>query len=133
MGWWTVTSLVPSGNVASTWISGIISGTPSMTSPRARIEAGSAMTASPAGLDGHSVFGTLVASAPRIAPETLADCRSVAPRSGEVAITLLPALLVARYRGDSTEAARECFAALWARLREPIMGRAAVAPRIWST
>ena len=34
MGWWTVTSLVPSGNVASTCTSGIISGTPSMTSAR---------------------------------------------------------------------------------------------------
>ena len=100
---------------------------------RARIEAGSAMTASPAGLDGHSVFGTLTASSPSIAPETLADCRGVVPRSGEVAITFLPALLIARYRGDSTEAARACFAALWTKLREPVMGRAAVMPRIWST
>src|SRR6266849_2920573 len=32
-----VTSLVPSGNVPSTWISSIISGTPSMTSSRRRI------------------------------------------------------------------------------------------------
>ncbi len=38
MGWWTVTSLVPSGKVASTWISAIISGTPSMTSARVRTE-----------------------------------------------------------------------------------------------
>src|SRR5262249_33200685 len=29
MGWWTVTSLVPSGKVASTWISWIMSATPS--------------------------------------------------------------------------------------------------------
>ena len=34
IGWWTVTSLVPSGKVASTWMSGIISGTPSITSSR---------------------------------------------------------------------------------------------------
>ena len=33
-GWCTVTSFVPSGNVASTWMSGIISGTPSITSSR---------------------------------------------------------------------------------------------------
>ena len=100
---------------------------------RARVAGGSAVAASPAGLDGHSVFGTLVASAQSIAPETVADCRTVIPRTGEAAITLLPALLIARYRGDSTEAARACFAALWARLRQPIMGRAAVYPRIWST
>src|SRR5262249_39617792 len=36
MGWCTVTSLVPSGKVASIWISGIISGTPSITSARLR-------------------------------------------------------------------------------------------------
>ena len=36
IGWWMVTSLVPSGNVPSTWISSIISGTPSMTSSRVR-------------------------------------------------------------------------------------------------
>ena len=34
MGWCTVTSLVPSGKVASTWMSGIISATPSITSAR---------------------------------------------------------------------------------------------------
>jgi hypothetical protein len=34
IGWCTVTSLVPSGKVASTWISGIISAMPSMTSAR---------------------------------------------------------------------------------------------------
>ena len=34
MGLWTVTSFVPSGKVASTCTSGIISGTPSMTSLR---------------------------------------------------------------------------------------------------
>ena len=35
IGWCTVTSLVPSGKVASTWMSGIISATPSITSARA--------------------------------------------------------------------------------------------------
>src|SRR5688572_1948362 len=31
IGWWTVTSLVPSGKVASTWTSWIISAMPSIT------------------------------------------------------------------------------------------------------
>jgi urease accessory protein len=48
-------------------------------------------------------------------------------------VTRLPGLLVARYRGDSSEAARMYFTALWTRLREPMMGRAAIEPRIWST
>ena len=38
IGPWTVTSLVPSGNVASTWTDSSISGTPSMTSSRASTE-----------------------------------------------------------------------------------------------
>ena len=100
---------------------------------RGRIEAGTRVASSAAGLAGHPVFGTMIAAAPHIAAETLAACRVVAPRSGEMAATLLPGVLLARYRGDSTEAARECFTALWAKLREPIMGRAAHAPRIWST
>src|SRR5258708_1580125 len=36
IGSWSVTSFRPSGKVASTWTSSIISGTPSMTSPRLR-------------------------------------------------------------------------------------------------
>ena len=37
IGWCRVTSFVPSGNVASIWISSSISGTPSITSSRVRI------------------------------------------------------------------------------------------------
>src|SRR5208337_1553627 len=37
IGLWTVTSLVPSGNVASIWISVIVSATPSMTSALLRM------------------------------------------------------------------------------------------------
>src|SRR5262245_21156648 len=37
MGWWMVTSFVPSGNVPSTWISPIISPTPSITASIGRI------------------------------------------------------------------------------------------------
>ena len=36
MGWCTVTNLVPSGKVASTWMSGIISAMPSITSARVK-------------------------------------------------------------------------------------------------
>ena len=100
---------------------------------RGRIEAGGRGASSPAGLDGHPVFGTLVAAAPQIDAGMVASCRAVEARSGEIAVTFLPGMLLARYRGDSTEAARECFAALWVRLREPVMGRAAAMPRIWST
>ena len=48
-------------------------------------------------------------------------------------MTRLPGVLLARYRGDSSESARAYFVALWKRLRAPVAGRAPVEPRIWCT
>ena len=53
--------------------------------------------------------------------------------SPELAVTQLPGLLVARYLGDSSEAALRAFTALWKVLRPSVVGRAAVEPRIWRT
>jgi urease accessory protein len=100
---------------------------------RGRIEPGSAVASSPAGLDGAPVLGTMIAAAPAIDDACLAACREVAPRSGQSAVTRLPGLIVARHRGDSTEAARMYFVELWKRLRLPIVGREAIEPRIWRT
>ncbi len=97
------------------------------------VEPGSSMAASPAGLDSHSVLGTMLVAAPLIDDEWLAECRAVQPAGGEAAVTRLPGVLVARYRGDSSEAARGYFTALWKSLREPVLGCAAVEPRIWRT
>ena len=77
---------------------------------RGALDGGGAVLRSPAGLAGHTVFGTMVASAPG-----------------------LGGLQVARYLGDSTEAAFERFSALWRELRPAVIGREAVTPRIWST
>jgi urease accessory protein len=100
---------------------------------RGRIEPGCVVAGSAAGLAGAPVMGTMVVAAPRIEDAWLAEGRAIAPRRGDGACTRLPGLLVARYRGDSSEAAREYFTALWTRLREPVLGRAAVEPRIWRT
>ena len=40
---------------------------------------------------------------------------------------------LARYRGDSSEAARRFFMATWSVLRPRALGREAVEPRIWRT
>jgi urease accessory protein len=48
-------------------------------------------------------------------------------------VTRLPGVLVARYLGDSSEAAKQYFVSIWACLRPVVVGRAAVVPRIWST
>jgi urease accessory protein len=48
-------------------------------------------------------------------------------------VTRLPHALVARWRGPASDAGQRYFAALWAALRQPLLGRAAVPPRIWTT
>ena len=102
---------------------------------RGQIEAGSDLLQSPAGLAGFSVSGTLLAAAPCIDPGLLAACRTVPllESGAQCGITLLPDLLVARYLGHASEAARHWFFALWQLLRPALIGRNAQMPRIWNT
>ena len=100
---------------------------------RARIEPASGVASAAAGLAGEPVFATMVCAAPHIEDDWLARWRQAKPVAGEAAVTRLPGLLVARYRGASTEAVRDYFCALWAAIRPLATGREAVAPRIWST
>lgn len=44
-----------------------------------------------------------------------------------------PGLLLARALGHSPERVRQCLTRVWQALRLPLMGRAAVLPRIWAT
>jgi urease accessory protein len=99
---------------------------------RGTIAGGGALLRSPAGLAGQPVTGTLVAT---LAPdgELLSRLREAAPAAGGGAVTRLPGLLVARYLGASSEAARAYFAALWGLIRPALAGRAAAMPRIWRT
>jgi urease accessory protein len=100
---------------------------------RAILDAGATRLAAMPGLRSRSVFGTLLAAAESVSDELLSSCRALGVNSGEVGVTRLPGLLVARYLGDSTEAARSYFTAIWTLARPTLLGRAAVTPRIWST
>ena len=100
---------------------------------RGRIDGGGALLSSPAGLAGHSVFGTLFAAFPNIERKILDEMRTTLPEEGAGSVTLLPGVLLARYLGDSSEAARKYFAALWRILRPALSGRPAIEPRIWRT
>jgi len=102
---------------------------------RGRLEGGSGLLGSAAGLAGFSVSGTLLAVAPRIEPPLLAACRAIPVREAgaQHGLTQLPDLLVARYLGHSSEAARHWFVALWQLLRPALIGREAQPPRIWNT
>ena len=100
---------------------------------RGRVGAGSAAMQSGAGLAGRTVSGTLVATGGAVPDDLLGACREIRPQEGEGAVTRLPGLFVARYRGDESESARHYFAALWRLLRPAVAGREAVLPRIWRT
>ena len=103
---------------------------------RGHIEGNDPLLASRAGWAGASIGGTLLATLPQeieIAP-LLEACRAIAPQDdAEHAMTALPGLLVGRYLGHNSEAARNWFAALWETLRPRLLGRPALTPRIWNT
>ena len=104
---------------------------------RGHVAGNDPILASPAGWSGHAVCGTLLCSFPELpqqAATLLEALRAIAPADGALhGISALPGLLVARYLGDSSEAARHWFAGLWAVLRPACCGRPAIVPRIWNT
>ena len=100
---------------------------------RGRVDGGGRLMDSPAGLDGQPVVGTLFASSANLNRTLLDALREPAPDTGRGAVTLLPGILLARYLGGSSEAARAYFIALWRILRPALTGREAVEPRIWRT
>lgn len=93
---------------------------------RGRLEGGDRLLESPMGLNGKSVCGTMFAVAPEL-PEVKGRF------AGCIAVTKLPGVLVGRYLGDSGEEALAAFTQLWSALRPALIGREAVAPRIWKT
>ncbi len=98
----------------------------------AQVEGAGLLRRSPAGLGGAPVFGTLLMVGAEPSPEDLAQCRALPVREGYGGLTRLPDVLCARYRGQSTEAAHAWFESLWTVLRPVMLGRIAVAPRIWA-
>ncbi len=98
---------------------------------RQRIIGGDGLLQSPIGLDGKTVFGTLLVTGD-IDTELLEACRSV-PNLVRGDLTQLPGLLVARCLADEALHARAWMIKLWKLLRPAVLGREAVAPRIWST
>ena len=102
---------------------------------QAQLSGGASFMDSPTGLAGRSVCVTLYAAGEDVDATLLAACRAIAPQetSALYGVTCLPKLLVARYLGNVAEAARNWLFQLWCLLRPFFSGRAAIAPRIWST
>ncbi|MFM9882221.1 MAG: urease accessory protein UreD [Burkholderiales bacterium] len=100
---------------------------------RGIIEGGNRILAAASGLAGEPVTGTLIAAADTLTAELVRVCRVPRPRIGDGAVTLLPGILVARYLGPSTEAARAYFIELWTLIRPALLACEATVPRIWRT
>jgi urease accessory protein len=100
---------------------------------RAVLHGGAPLLTSPVGLHGQPVFGTFLAAAPVVTQAMIESCRQVTSMAGKGAVTRLPGLVIARYRGASAAAARHYFVELWHKLRPALAYRAAVLPRIWAT
>lgn len=94
------------------------------------LAASGAGMASPLVLDGASVCATLVGVGPPLPASLLADLRALDPR---LALTQLKPVVVARYLGDDSEAARRAITRVWQTLRPHLLGCEAPLPRIWNT
>lgn len=100
---------------------------------RQRIVGNDGLLESPIGLDGKPVFATLIVTG-EIDAQLMETCRTLAENSpvrGDV--TQLPGLVVARCLAVEALHARAWLIELWKLLRPALLGREAVAPRIWST
>ena len=100
---------------------------------RGVLEPNSSALQSAPGMGGHSVVGTMIAAGCEVADEALGACRALRPGEGDGAVTRMPDVFIARYLGDSSEAARQYFSAMWGILRPLANGRDALEPRIWRT
>lgn len=100
---------------------------------RAQLEGGGVVLNSPAVMAGQPVSGTFMAASSQIDEILLPKCRAAKPLSGTGAVTAMPGLLVGRYLGPSSEAAKRYFIQLWRILRPALTGRTANEPRIWRT
>jgi len=98
-----------------------------------RLASGAPAMGRAAGLGGDNVFATVIVAAPKIDDAWLAAARAVEAPDASAGVTRLPGVMLARYRGQSSEAARAYCAGVWRCLREPVMGREAIEPRIWRT
>ncbi len=101
---------------------------------RGHIEAKSALLTSPLGLAGCPIVATLIAVGDAPNAALVAACRAIAAGDGGlIAITLVQRVLIARYLGHRVADAKNFLQSVWRELRPHYFGRAAQAPRIWST
>lgn len=85
-------------------------------------------------LGGYPVLGTLLGY-PATAEDVEAARPLAAARQGDTVagVTLVDSVLVVRAVAGRSDSLRDLFVAVWQRLRPRLLGRPAVAPRVWAT
>ena len=96
----------------------------------------SAMSGSLA-LSGKTVCASLILTG-KVIPQPLIDlareeAEKITNGVGQVGISQLKSIVVARYLGDSSEVARHVMLCIWRLFRPEILGRAGMVPRMWNT
>ncbi|ABW30067.1 urease accessory protein UreD [Acaryochloris marina] len=89
---------------------------------------------SPHGLAGQPVVGSFLWVGQGVEPnlvQTARDLWQPTTDGAEMGVTRLPLGLVCRYRGPSSQAARQWFIQVWNLLRSTHLGRPACPPRVW--
>ncbi|UJP04438.1 MAG: urease accessory protein UreD [Nitrosomonas sp.] len=91
----------------------------------------------PLALSGKTVCATLLLAGKTIPQSLLALVREEAEKCasgyGQVGISQLKSIIVARYLGNSSEVARHVMLHVWGLLRPELLGCAAIVPRMWCT
>lgn len=98
---------------------------------RQQLAGGSDVLDSYHGLAGYPVVGTFLCLGQPITHDQLGGLRDRTQLPGDVGITQLPQGLVARYRGPSSQSARQYFIKIWQYLRTEILAQTAYLPRVW--
>ncbi len=101
------------------------------------LAAGGALMASPLGLGGQTVCASLVVVGATLGTEGMAAlrsaCQDAAGGIGNTGATQMKSVILVRYLGHSSEAARRAMLAAWQQLRPVLVGREAPELRIWHT
>lgn len=89
-------------------------------------------------LGGHTVCATLIALGNKaLPPDVIGGLREIEKSADDPTakrgVTQIKSLLVARYLGHSSQAARNWISTCWQQLRPALLERPAIVPRIWHT
>ncbi|OIQ49029.1 Urease accessory protein UreD [Pseudodesulfovibrio hydrargyri] len=101
---------------------------------RARYQGGSALLTEQWGLDGFTVFGTLIGTVDgRDLAERIRGRADELAATERFSLTQMDGLTVCRVMGDNAFRVRDLLAAAWGTMRMERLGRAACPPRVWNT